>query len=180
MKNAPPVFTMEMRRSYGQVLHVICATETSALRAMLDIRWLCSVTSWPPPIPASPLFPPVLDVVPSDWPTIIWLSSLSCLSWKKGTAYSVQAEGVPAWDWTLAGQRGTDFQIRFRPGVRKNYFSSKVRRWLAGSRLPGISSRWGVRTVAIGVVIFLVCIIWWHLFGRYHELVFWLKSLLNA
>jgi hypothetical protein len=33
----------------------------------------------------------------------------------------------------------------------------------------------GVRTVAIRVVIFVVCIILLRLFGRYHELVFWLN-----
>jgi hypothetical protein len=87
----------------------------------------------------------------------------------------VQSEGVPAWDWTLAGRRGTDFQIRFRPGVSKNSFSSKVRRWLAGSRLPLDRKPLGIRTVAIRVVIFLVCIILLYLFGRYHELVFWLN-----
>jgi hypothetical protein len=42
--------------------------------AMLDTRWLHSVTSWPAPIPASLIFSPVLDGAP--WLVNYHLSSL--------------------------------------------------------------------------------------------------------
>jgi hypothetical protein len=111
---------------------------------MLDNRWLCSAKSWLPRMSAFLLSPqPILHVLLPQWSKITWSSSPLFLSLKKWTAYSVPSRRVPAWGRTFPNQRLTDFQIRFWLVVCINSISSKIRCWLAGSRLLAVASHWG-------------------------------------
>jgi hypothetical protein len=103
------------------------------LWAILIIRWLCSVTSWPPAIPASPLFSPC------PWRITLWLLNYHVTHLPP----MVVLEEYPLRTGRLLASGEPISKFGFDLGFVLNSFSYKVRRWLAGSRLPAIASRWG-------------------------------------
>jgi hypothetical protein len=87
------------------------------------------------------ILPLVLDVLPSDCSTITWPSSLLSSSWKKRKFCLCTLKGTCLGKDTCwpAGNRFPNSVLTC--GCFKFFSSSKVRHWLAGSRLPAIASR---------------------------------------